>query len=480
MKSFDLRVAHFARSLGVQFTLLSAIAATSACAPQRDSSLSIPSSKTTAASDERVPFQPTTIDDVVRRALQNSHRIQEAEALFAASQADLRADLAPPDPILVLSLGIPVDGMGGDAFSASLMSGISWIFNRDALQTEAEARTAEKARALVALSAEIAAEARHLARVALSTAEANDAAKTHVAALAAMLESEESAAKLGEARADAPVYARATLREAERAYEARRQSLTLAHARLASLLSLEESALDLSLLAAAMRTNIAGVPDAPREDTPQLEAPSVIAARARVAEAQRSLQRTMNPFSIDDGVGAGFSRDLEGRESVNLMFALELPLFRQSHEVAGAQARVDAAEAALAEATRVSHLERRERVRALESALTQLKLARDATRASNIAITSMRAAYAAGEVSGISLQKALAEHAVRMQATADAAVHESEARAAYERALLIEIATTKSNSHDLVAHGLVAHGLVAGNLVAQSTQARESATGDAP
>jgi outer membrane protein TolC len=188
----------------------------------------------------------------------------------------------------------------------------------------------------------------------------------------------------------------------------------------------------------------------------------------------------MNPFSIDDGVGAGFSRDLEGRESVNLMFALELPLFRQSHEVAGAQARVDAAEAALAEAMRVSHLERRERVRALESALTQLKLARDATRASNIAITSMRAAYAAGEVSGISLQKALAEHAVRMQATADAAVHESEARAAYERALLIEIATTKSNSHDLVAHGLVAHGLVAGNLVAQSTQARESATGDAP
>jgi hypothetical protein len=129
---------------------------------------------------------------------------------------------------------------------------------------------------------------------------------------------------------------------------------------------------------------------------------------------------------------------------------------------------------------RVSHLERRERVRALESALTQLELARDATRASNIAITSMRAAYAAGEVSGISLQKALAEHAVRMQATADAAVHESEARAAYERALLIEIATTKSNSHDLVAHGLVAHGLVAGNLVAQSTQARESATGDAP
>jgi outer membrane protein TolC len=173
----------------------------------------------------------------------------------------------------------------------------------------------------------------------------------------------------------------------------------------------------------------------------------------------------MNPFSIDDGVGAGFSRDLEGRESVNLMFAFELPLFRQSYEVAGARARVDAAEAALAEAMRVSHLERRERVRALESALVQLELARDATRASNIAITSVRAAYAAGEVSGMSLQKTLAEHAVRMQATADAAVHESEARAAYERALLIDIATTKSNSHDLVA---------------QSTHAREIAAGDAP
>jgi hypothetical protein len=124
---------------------------------------------------------------------------------------------------------------------------------------------------------------------------------------------------------------------------------------------------------------------------------------------------------------------------------------------------------------RVSQLERRERVRALESALTQLELARDAARASNIAINSMRAAYAAGEVSGISIQKALAEHAVRMQATADAAVHESEARAAYERALLIEIATTKSNSSELVEHGLVAHGLVA-----KSTQARASATGDAP
>ncbi|MEY2795854.1 MAG: hypothetical protein RIR10_1570 [Planctomycetota bacterium] len=480
MKSIDLRVALLARSLGVQFALLGAIAATSACAPRRDASPSIASSKTATATDERVPFQPTTIDDVVRRALQNSHRIQEAEALFAASQADLRADLAPPDPVLALSLGIPVDGMGGDAFSASLMSGISWVFNRDALQSEAEARIAEKARALVALSAEVAAEARHLARVALSTTEANDAAMTHVAALAALLRSEESAAMLGEARADAPVVARATLREAERAYEVRRQSLALAHARLASLLSLEEAALDLSHLAATIRTSIAAVPEAPREDAPQLEAPSVIAARVRVAEAQRSLQRTMHPFSIDDGVGAGFSRDLEGRESVNLMFALELPLFRQSHEVAGARSRVDAAEAALAEAMRVSHLERRERVRALESAVTQLEFAREATRASNIAITSMRAAYDAGEISGMTLQKALAEHAVRMQATSDATIHESEARAAYERALLTDIATRQPKSRDHIAHDLVAHDLVAHDLVAQSTQARVNATGDAP
>ena len=463
MKSFDLRVAHFARSLGVQFTLLSAIAATSACAPQRDSSLSIPSSKTTAASDERVPFQPTTIDDVVRRALQNSHRIQEAEALFAASQADLRADLAPPDPVLALSLGIPVDGMDGDAFSASLMSGISWVFNRDALQTEAEARTAEKARVLVALSAEIAAEARHLARVALSTAEANNAADTRIAALTAMLASEEAAAKLGEARADAPAFAQAALREGEIACEARRQASAVAQARLSSLLSLDESSLDLSRLTTTMRTSTAAQ-NASEENTPQLEAPSVTAARVRVAEAQRALQRTMNPFAIDDGVGAGFSRDLEGRESVNLMFAIELPIFRQSHEIAAARARVDAADAALAEAIRVSHLERRERTRALEGASTQLAFARDALQASNIAITSMRDAYAAGEVSGMFLQKVLAEHALRIQNAADAAIHESEARAAYERALLIEVAMMKPISHERAA---------------QSAQARGTATGDA-
>lgn len=393
--------------------------------------------------EPRAAFQPTSIDEITARALRRSLRVQERKALLDAIRSDVDALCLPPDPSLALSLGLPVDGVDGDAFSISLMSGIGWLLQRDALRAEADALLAARAQDLLASSIETAADARHLTRVVIATSEAALAAERRKVAEAASLHALEVAAAVGEVRSEMVAAAKSSYLGAAREHRRREEAHMRARAQLASLLQISEPLLDLTKIS---RQSLEAMRDL--HDSPYRDSPAVFAARARWTEAQRELQATQSIFSLDEGVGAGFSRDLEGRESINAMLTIQLPLFRQTYEIAAQQARVQAAEFAVREAQRMRTLERTELLLQRDSAVAQYGYAQEALAYSRAMLQAMEAAVDAGELAPQELRSAQSKFAMQQYEALDAAIAASAAHAAYERLFSAEIASLQVSRID--------------------------------
>lgn len=350
----------FARGAGLA-CILASLTASTACTMQRDARSPTPIPALSADS----PLDP---DLAAARAIAVSPRVQAAAHRLEASGH--RADLvgAPPDPSIALSLGVPIDGLGGFPISLSIMEGIGWLLNHDRIVDAAERERELAARELLAATVSVAAEARRLVRV-LEAARAARLATDEASNMRGrMVEIDRAALGIDESN-------RARLAELESAAnEARAMALAA---------GLEEHDIETALASlvavdaiGAVRADepaIAGLPGATTLE--------VVRARVRVARAEAMLAAIDSPIGTDARAGAAIGRDIEDRESVTGTIELSLPVFRRSHETAALRAEVDAERAELAEAERVARLEAIHALARAETARAMLELAERAAQA---------------------------------------------------------------------------------------------------
>ena len=362
---------------------------------------------------------PRTLDEAVARAVANAPSVRRAAAEFDRACAEERASLAPPDPAIALTVGIPVDGLGGTRIDASILASLAWLLTRDATIAAANRERETAAQALVLAAAGTAADAR---RALTNLAAARDG----TAAAREALEAETLLAAINGARR--------TLGEASDAMlEAQSAEVAQARAMLAERLEVER-------IAAAEVASLCGeaaVAALPEADAPEpvasaslLATLDVLRARADLARAEAGLRAIEGAAGVDPMVGGGFMRDLDERESAQVIVEAKLPIFRQRHERDSARATLDAARAELAEATRRADLD-------AASARARIESRRDA-RAARMALVAARAeslhavetALIAGEASPEDRARAARALADARIALADARIALAEAEAA--------------------------------------------------
>lgn len=294
-----------------------------------------------AASVERI--DALTPDSAAARAVATSPRVHAA-ALRADAQAHrTQAALAPPDPSIAIAIGIPIDGMGGLPVTVSIMQGLAWLLNGEAIRDAAERERDSAARELVATATAVAAEARGLARGLAAAREARSADESAWAERDALLAIERESLALGEST-DARV---AALELASK--DAREDA---ADARM------EEERLALAL-ASLLGAGAIGTIEPDHSTVPMLDAVTSLEieqARVRLARAEAIVRTAEAPLGSDARGGTGFQRDLDGRESVGGSLEFALPVFRRPSEIAALRADARAARADLDEAERTTRL----------------------------------------------------------------------------------------------------------------------------
>lgn len=349
------------------------------------------------------------------RAIVVSPRVAAAALRLEASAQRATGVDAPPDPSVAISLGVPIDGLGGFPISASLMQGIGWLLNRDAIR-DASARERElAARELLATTVEVAADARRLVRTLDAAREATRARELAARAQHERLDAARAAADLREAT---PARIRAleiAANDADERLIAARTAEAEATRALASLLALAD-------IGAVARDE--PVPP-PGETLTSLE---VARARSRVARAAAALAAADTPLGADARAGASYSRDIEDRESVAGTLELTLPLFRRGHELAALRADLAAEEAELREAERVARLEAERFGARVDAARHQLDLASRSARAARHAREIAENALAEGEASRVEVADA-------RTAEGEALAHAAETRTELAEAL---------------------------------------------
>ena len=334
-----------------------------------------------------------TPDHAAARALLVSPRVLAAAHRVDAATARAEAAAMPPDPTIAISLGVPIDGMGGTPVSLSIMQGIAWLLAHDAIRDAATRERDVAARELVAASVETAAEARRLARALVAARDMSAATRTAAESRHARIAIERDRFDTGES-SSASVFAM------ER--EALAADAMLADA----LLEEHELAVSLeSLLAVTELPTIDAI--ATSVDTvPSADSLEVIRARAAVARAEAMLAGASSPLGTDARAGAGFSRDLEDRESITGTIELGLPIFRRAHELNALRADVAAARADLAEAERVAAIENDHAIARVKGARESAEFARQAAVAARNARSTVENALATGESSRAAVTEA--------------------------------------------------------------------------
>ena len=137
-------------------------------------------------------------DEAAARALRVSPRVRAAALRLDAARARATATALPPDPTIAISLGIPIDGLGGTAISASIMQGIGWLLAKDALIDAAARERDVAAHELIGASVETAAEARRLLRSLIAARVVTTASRVAMDAREARSAIERSRLELGE------------------------------------------------------------------------------------------------------------------------------------------------------------------------------------------------------------------------------------------------------------------------------------------
>jgi len=294
-----------------------------------------------AASVERI--DALTPDSAAARAVATSPRVHAA-ALRADAQAHrTQAALAPPDPSIAIAIGIPIDGMGGLPVTVSIMQGLAWLLNGEAIRDAAERERDFAALELVATATAVAAEARGLARGLAAAREARLAEESTLEERRALVAIEQAALELGESTAVRLAAVELAAKEAsEDAADARIEEDRLAIA-LASLLGAEAIG--------AVETDALVLPALDAVTSLEIEQ-----ARVRLARMEAALRAAETPLGAEARGGTGFQRDLDGRESIGATLEIALPVFRRPSELAALRADASAARADLEEAERTTRL----------------------------------------------------------------------------------------------------------------------------
>ncbi len=77
-----------------------------------------------------LPEAPLSAEDAVSLALHNHPTIQRSLAELAAAKAAWAQAGRLPNPMLEVIVGLPVDGLGGDPWMASLLQQVTWLWTR--------------------------------------------------------------------------------------------------------------------------------------------------------------------------------------------------------------------------------------------------------------------------------------------------------------------------------------------------------------
>jgi len=332
------------------------------------------------------------------RAVAISPRVLAAAHRLDASAARAQAAALPPDPTIAISLGVPIDGLGGFPISLSIMEGLAWLMHADVITSSAERERAAASAELLAASVEVAADARRLVRAVAAAREQTAAADRAVQSRAELVEIERSALALGES---------STVRIA--ALESRLTQARL-DASAAQLMNHELETALASLLAVERAPAVSGmIPD----DTALGTADSldVLRARARVARAESMLAASGGVLGANSAIGPSISRDLEDRESLGGTLEFTAPLFRRGHELAALESDLAAEREELAEAERRAALDLDHARAQVESARSTLAIALDGARTTEAARAALAAAADDGEASRAAIAEASADAA---------------------------------------------------------------------
>ena len=384
------------------------------CATQRADTpaLSAPteSARPAASIDETHDLDPAS---AAARAVLVSPRVRAAALRLEASARRARSADSPPDPSLAISLGVPIDGLGGFPISATLMEGIGWLLNHDAIRDAADRERELAARELLATTVAVAADARRLVRTL-------DAAREAMAARACTAHAQRERLDAARAAADLREAAPARVRTLEIAANHADELLLAAQSdareterALASLLAIDRIG--------AITRDQPQVP--PTEGLTTLE---IARARGRVARTSAMLSVADTPLGADARAGVGYARDIEDRQSVAGSIEFGLPIFRRGHELAALRAELAADEADLREAERLAWLDAERFHTRADTARAQLELATQSARAAQHVRETAERALAEGEASRTEV------------ADARAAEGEARARAAERRVELAE------------------------------------------
>ena len=339
------------------------------------------------------------------RAVAVSPRVRAGALRVDAQMHRAQAMSVPPDPSIAISLGVPVDGLGGLPVSVSIMQGLAWLLQQEAVRDAAERECDAAARELVATTITVAAEARGLTRALAAAREARVARESAVREHEARLSIERDALVLGESSASrVAVVEEGILELRARAVED----------------LIEEQGLELALGSLLGAHAIGPIDD----DDPAVPAVDVVTSleieqvRARLARAEAIAATAQSPWGAEVRGGLGFQRDLEDRESIGTSLELAMPVFRRESEIAAIHADVRAMHADLAEAERTTQLAAAQARTAAERQREALRLALDAAELAGRTRAQVEHAVSIGEASRAELHTI---RATEWNARADAA-----------------------------------------------------------
>jgi outer membrane protein TolC len=341
------------------------------------------------------PDRALTPDDAAARAIAVSPRLRALALRLDASARRVAAVSAPPDPSIAISLGVPIDGLGGLPISVSIMEGLGWLLTADALRTSAGRERDASAEELVNATVEVAAEARRATRALHAAREQLAAEERNVVARGEGVAIERAAQGLGESTAERVAAAERELMLAR---------LDRAEAR-AMLDELEAATMSVLAVEVAPAIDAVAGTELPQSIRPSLD---VIRARARLARAESAFAVAQNPLGSSAAAGAGYSRDVEDRESINGTVEFALPIFRRTHEFEALRAEVEAERAELAEAERLSALSLAQAHAAHEGARTALAATEEGAAAAERVRAALERAAREGEATRAALVAATA------------------------------------------------------------------------
>ncbi len=375
---------------------------------------------------------PATPAEAAVLALARSPRIDAARRQFDAELARRRAIALPPDLRIEVMTGIPLMEMGETPLRVSIGASLAWLLNRRALERAADARIDAAAGLLAAAACEVASEGREAFRTVAARAAAVEAARESRDAFERSVAAVAAARAAGEATGAALATAEASLDAARRDEALARGALASAQAWLDSLVGFDATTLG-AIDGDAATERLVHLVDGSEDVAERLATRAEATAAADVALATRTLA-SLEPAlgSTFDG-SVGFDRDMEGDEGAMFGVGITIPSGRLPQEIAAARSALRAAEAMLAESTRMADLDSTAARIELRAAAAAFGHAVGAVEARRRERDADAARAAAGELDDASLAATDARLARARREAADAALAWCAARGRLER-----------------------------------------------